>query len=158
MVTIISTHSVSKNYILWETNTQEHSAIPVWDCTIPGGAGVFNRHSLHTPEGVATEISDEALEKLKMIPAFVNDVNDGYIKILKGKKARTVDADAEAEKDMNTEGSGRQLTAEELEKDGAVVNSDGSIDVTKGGKNAAVAHAAKGEKGKRSLSGRRANK
>ena len=155
MVTIISTHSTSMDYVLWETNTQNHSANPVWDCTIPGGAGVFNSRSLHTPDGVATEISDDALEKLMRIPAFVNDINDGYIKVLKRTKARTVDADAEAKKDMNTEGSGRQLTAEELEKDGAVVNSDGSIDVTKGGKNAAVEHSAKGEKGKRSLARRR---
>ena len=152
MVTIISTHSTSMNYILWESNTNEHSAHPVWDCTIPGGSGVVNKHSLQVPNGVATEISDDALEKLMRIPAFVKDINDGYIKVLKNTKARTVDAEEEAEKDMNTEGSGRQITSSELEKDGAIINSDGSIDVTEGGKNAAVEHAAQGEKGKRSLS------
>jgi hypothetical protein len=136
MATVISTSAVTKTYILWKRDDEQHIKIKLWDCTIPGGAGVVNKHSLRTPEGVATEIDDSAIEKLMQIPAFVNDVKNGFMKVLKGVKARTVDADEEALKDMNTDGTGRQITSEDLEKDGAVINDDGSVDVSKGGKNA----------------------
>lgn len=136
MVTIISTIPVSKRYILWKEDTKQHTKIALWDCTIPGGAGVIDKRSLQTPEGVATEIDDSALDKLMQIGSFVGDMKNGFIKVLKGVKARTVDADEEALKDMNTDGTGRQITSEDLEKDGAVINDDGSVDVSKGGKNA----------------------
>lgn len=136
MVTIISTIPVSKRYILWKEDEKQHTKIALWDCTIPGGAGVIDKHSLQTPEGVATEIDDFALDKLMQIGSFVGDMKNGFIKVLKGVKARTVDADEEALKDMNTDGTGRQITSEDLEKDGAVINDDGSVDVSKGGKNA----------------------
>lgn len=136
MVTIISTHPVTMNYILWKEDASIHSKEAVWDCTIPGGAGVMNPKSLQTPQGVATEISDEALENLMKIDSFVKDIKKGSIKVLKNRRSRSVDADEEAEKDMNTHTTGRQMTSEDLEADGAVINEDGSINVSNGGKNA----------------------
>lgn len=136
MVTIISTHPVNVRYNLWSENAEMHSKERIWDCTIPGGSGVLDNRSLRTPSGIATEITDDALEKLMQIPAFNKDIENGFIKVLKKTKARSVDADEEAEKDMNLSGSGRQLTDKDLEADGAEINEDGSINVTKGGKNA----------------------
>ena len=137
MVTIISTHPVTVRYIKYEVNEEAHSKRAVWDCTIKGGAGVaLGKGELVVHDGVATEISEEALEILRTLTSFNNDVKNGFIKVLENTKARTVDVDEEACKDMNTEGSGKQITSSELEKNGAVINDDGSIDVTKGGKDA----------------------
>lgn len=133
MVTIISTHPVSVRYNMWEIDESTHSKRRVWDCLIPGGSGVVNKHTLKTPQGVATEIDEAALENLMKIPSFVADIDSGFIKVLKRTRARAVDADAEAEKDMNLDGSGKQITSEDLENAGAEINSDGSIDVSKGG-------------------------
>lgn len=136
MVTIISTLPTKVRYNLWKEDSQMHSKVRLWDCIINGGSGVIDRRTLITPQGVATEVTDEAYEKLLMIPDFVNDVKKGFLKVLKGVKARAVDADEEAEKDMNLDSAGKQITSEDLEADGAVINDDGSVDVSKGGKNA----------------------
>ena len=137
MVTIISTHPVTVRYIKYECDETSHSKRAVWDCTIKGGAGIaLGKGELVVHDGLATEISDEAIDILNTLVSFQNDVNHGFIKVLKHTKARTVDPDEEAIKDMNTEGSGKQITSSELEKNGAVINDDGSIDVTKGGKDA----------------------
>lgn len=137
MVTIISTHPTNVRYNLWQENAEMHTKERIWDCTIKGGAGVVHgKGELYTPTGVATEINEAALEKLMRIPAFLEDIEEGYIKVLEKTKARSVDADEQAEKDMKTDASGQQLTTKELEADGAEINDDGSIDVTHGGKNA----------------------
>lgn len=137
MVTIISTHPVTVRYIKWERNDQMHSKRAVWDCTIKGGAGVaLGKGELVVHDGIATEVNDEALKMLRTIPSFVEDEALGFIKVLENTKARSVDADEEALKDMNTDASGKQITSSELEADGAVINDDGSVDVSKGGKNA----------------------
>lgn len=145
MVTIISTHPVTTQYVKWQIDEVQHIQTPVWDYTIPGGSGVVNKNTLAVPQGVATQISEEDLDRLMTLESFKKDIKDGFIKVLKGKRAASVDADEEAEKDMNTEGSGKQITSAELEKDGAVINDDGSIDVTEGGQNAAAMHAKQGE-------------
>ena len=150
MNTIISTHPVSIMYCKWRTDETAHIKECLWDFTLPGGAGISNKKTLVTPEGVATEVSDEVLSNLMEIEAFTKDVERGFVKVLKNKRAGSVDADKEASKDMNTEGSGKQITSEELEKDGAVINDDGSIDLTKGGKGAALAHASAGAESKNS--------
>ncbi len=147
MVTIISTHPVTVRYNMWEENVELHTKRRIWDCLIKGGAGVVQgKGELYTPTGVATEVTDEAYEKLMQIQGFVDDIKAGFIKVIKNKKARAVDADEEAEKDMNTDGSGKQITASELEKDGAEITEDGNVNVTHGGKNA-VAKRTKGKKG-----------
>lgn len=149
MVTIISTHPVNKRYNLWHTDTASHTQRRIWDCTIRGGSGVVDKKTLVTPVGVPTEITDEALEKLLQIEAFNDDVKDGYIKILKKTKSRTVDADEQALKDMNTNGSGKPITQKDLEEAGAVVNEDGSIDISNGGKNAVTIKNQNREKSRR---------
>lgn len=137
MVTIISTHPVTTRYIKWERDDAAHSKRAVWDCTIKGGAGIaLGKGELVVHDGIATEIDEKALEILRTIPSFVEDEKAGFIKVLEGTRARTVDADEEALKDMKTDGSGKQITSTELENDGAEINEDGSVDVTKGGKNA----------------------
>ena len=134
MVTIISTHTIPVCYIKWVK--ANGNKMRLWDYTIKGGSGVVDKNTLLTPVGVATSISEADLDKLMTLDSFRADIKRGFIKVLKNTNARTVDADEEAEKDMNTEGSGRQITSEDLEKDGAIINDDGSVDVSNGGKNA----------------------
>lgn len=136
MVSIISTHPIDIRYNKWEFNPEAHTKRRIWDCLIFGGAGVMDKRKLITPEGVVTEITDEALETLMTIEAFKRDMDNGFIKVLKNRRAMSVDPDEEARKDMNTDGSGKQITSADLEADGAEVNDDGSIDVTKGGSKA----------------------
>lgn len=135
MTTIISTHPVNMRYVKWNRNPQTHTKTALYDYTILGGSGVVNRKTLITPIGVATEVKDEDIEKLMAIPAFEKDVKNGFIKILKKVKKGTVDADDEALKDMDTNGSGKPITSEQLEEAGAEIKEDGSIDISKGGKN-----------------------
>lgn len=148
MNTIISTHAIPTMYCKWDVNEQTHQQECVWDFTVPGGAGVTNNKTLIVPDGVATSVDDKILETLLTIKSFREDIENGYIKIIKGKSAKNVDANEEALKDMNTNGSGRQITDEELVSDGAVLNDDGSIDVTRGGANATIKHSQKGAKDK----------
>ena len=155
MVTIISTQPVPVRYTLWETDVATHSKRRVWDCRIAGGSGVVDRNTLLTPQGVATEISDDALEKLMSIPAFTDDIEKGFIKVLKKTKARTVDADEEALKDMNLAGSGKPLTDKDLVKAGAQINEDGSIDISKGGEKAMALKRSSSVEEKHSKRGRR---
>lgn len=137
MVTIISTHPVTVRYNMWRENSEMHMKERVWDCVIRGGAGIARgKGDLYVHDGVATEIDEEALKKLRQIPAFVEDEKEGFIKVLENTRAKSVDADEEAAKDMNTNPSGKQLTESELVADGAEINSDGSVDVSHGGKNA----------------------
>jgi hypothetical protein len=139
MVTIISTHPVNVRYNLWRVDTNSHTKVREWDCLIRGGAGVATgKNELFTPSGVATEISEEALEKLMKIPSFTNDIKNGMIKVLKNTKAKSVDADEQAVKDLDTNTNGKQITAEDLEADGAEINDDGSVDVSGGGKDAVI--------------------
>ena len=137
MVTVISTHPVTVRYNMWREDEKMHMKERVWDCLIRGGAGIARgKGDLVIHDGVATEIDEDALKKLRQIPAFVNDEKLGFIKVLENTKAKSVDADEEATKDMNTDGSGKQLTDKELVADGAEINDDGSVDVSHGGKNA----------------------
>lgn len=135
MTTIISTHPVNMRYVKWERNSQSHTKTALYDYTILGGSGVVNRKTLITPIGVATEVNDEDIEKLMAIPAFVTDVKNGLIKILKRTKKSSIDADDEALKDMDVDGLGKPITSEQLEEAGAEIKEDGSIDISKGGKN-----------------------
>ena len=116
-----------------------HQLTPVRSVTIFGGAGILNPNTLSTPEGVATEVSDEALDWLMRQPKFLKGVKARVFRVIKGARSRDVDADEEASSgkmEDNDKSPGRPLTVDQLKKDGAVVNSDGSIDVSKGGKDA----------------------
>lgn len=148
MNTIISTHPIPTMYCKWVIDEKTHQQECVWDFTVPGGAGVTDKRTLLVPDGVATSVDDKILETLMTIPSFVKDMDNGYIKVINGKAAKNVDANEEALKDMNTNASGKQITDEELVEDGAVLNDDGSIDVTRGGANATIKHAQQGAKDK----------
>lgn len=139
MNTIISKRTNNIEIAEYRIDPVAHQQIPVRSVTILGGAGILDPKTLVTPEGVATEISDEALAWLERQPKFQRGVKAGIFRVMRGVKARDVDADEIASSgamEDNDKIPGRPLTVDQLKKQGAVVNEDGSIDITKGGKDA----------------------
>ena len=136
MNTVISKRPTTIEFVEWDIDDVQHKTTPIRSVTIFGGAGVTDPRALIIPEGVATYISDEALAWLETIPKFKRHVDMGIFRVVKGKKI-----DSEAANEIASSGKmidnkdipARPLNEEQLKKDGAVINEDGSIDISKGG-------------------------
>lgn len=139
MNTVISKRPSAFVYTKWRNNG-DHTFTEEYSITVDGGAGVVNPKSLVTPQGVATFVDDDTLAKLMDVPKFKSDIERGLIRVEKGARVsdpEKVDSIAQSGKMMaDNEIDGRPLTPEDLENDGAVVNSDGSVNVSNGGKDA----------------------
>lgn len=139
MNTIISKRPTSFVYTKWADNKDGTLAVE-FSITINGGANVINPKSLVTPQGVVTFVDDRTLDKLMSIDKFRRDIERGLIRVEKGEKIsdpEKIDSIADSGKmAKNDEIPSRPLTAEDLERDGAVINEDGSVDISDGGKNA----------------------
>ena len=136
MNTVISKRPTTIEFVEWDMDDVQHKMTPIRSVTIFGGAGVTDPRALIVPEGVATYISDEALAWLETLPKFKRHVDRGIFRVVKGKKI-----DSEAANEIAASGKmidnkdipARPLNEEQLKKDGAVINEDGSIDISKGG-------------------------
>ena len=136
MNTVISKRPTTIEFVEWDIDDVQHKVTPIRSVTIFGGAGVTDPRALIVPEGVATYISDEALAWLETLPKFKRHIEKGIFRVIKGKKI-----DSEAANEIASSGKmidnkdipARPLIEEELKKDGAVINEDGSIDISKGG-------------------------
>lgn len=139
MNTIISKRQTAFTYTKW-FDEGYGTIVPEFSITINGGAGVLNPKTIVTPQGVATLVDDDTLEKLMTVPKFISDRERGLILVIEGKKVKdsdAVDEIATSKKMIDTADiQARPLTPEDLENDGAVVNDDGSVNITEGGKNA----------------------
>ena len=139
MNTVISKRPTTIEFVEWDVDDVQHKTTPIRSVTIFGGAGVTDPRALIVPEGVATYISDEALAWLETFPKFRRHVDMGIFRVVKGKKV-----DSEAANEIASSGKmidnkdipARPLNEEQLKKDGAVINEDGSIDISKGGSKA----------------------
>ena len=136
MNTVISKRPTTIEFVEWDIDDVQHKMTPIRSVTIFGGAGVTDPRALIVPEGVATYISDEALAWLETLPKVRRHVDKGILRVVKGKKI-----DSEAANEIAASGKmidnkdipARPLNEEQLKKDGAVINEDGSIDISKGG-------------------------
>lgn len=128
VVTIVSTLPYNSMYCKNEvTNGVKRRT---WSIRIAGGSGVVQgKKHLWTPTGVSTEIDREGYEILKTIPQFQNDIKGGVLKVIESPASK-VDADEEAEKDMNTSAGPRPITENDLKDAGATIDSNGDIDIT----------------------------
>lgn len=81
---IHSTASQDMIYRIYAEGRQ-NQATPIKDILIKGHANVTDPHTLVTPTGVVTEVSDEDLELLKKSAAFQRHVMHGFMKVLKDK-------------------------------------------------------------------------
>jgi hypothetical protein len=50
--------------------------------TVHGGAGVANRKTLVTPQGVLTQVTADEVKKLRANPLFAQHEKDGFMKVL----------------------------------------------------------------------------
>ena len=136
MNTVISKRPTTIEFMEWDIDDVQHKMTPTRSVTIFGGAGVTDPRALVTPEGVCTYVSDEALKFLEGFPKFKRHIDRGIFRVIKGKKI-----DSEAANEIASSGKmidnkdipARPLNEEQLKKDGAVINEDGSIDISKGG-------------------------
>ena len=80
------------------------------EITIKGGAGVINKRTLETPQGLVTEVTDEQLDKLKSHPLFQTHLQNGAIAVLGTEKAAQ-----KADKDLKVDKSS-QITPQDYEK------------------------------------------
>ena len=136
MNTIISKRTTTIEFIEWDVDDVQHKMTTIRSVTIFGGAGVTDPRALIVPEGVATYVSDEALAWLETFRKFKRHIDMGIFRVIKGKKI-----DSEAANEIASSGKmidnkdipARPLNEEQLKKDGAVINEDGSIDISKGG-------------------------
>lgn len=150
MKTIISKRPTAFVYTKWADNKDGTIAVE-YSITIDGGAGVINPRSLLTPEGVATFVDDKTLERLMAIPKFKRDIERGLIRIEASKISdpEKVNSIADSGKMADKRDiPDRPMTPEDLENDGAVVNEDGSVDISDGGKDAVQRRANKAGKRK----------
>lgn len=139
MNTIISKRTNNIEIVEYRMDAAAHRLTPIRSVTIFGGAGIMDPKSFVTPEGVATEVTDDALEWLMKQPKFTNGIKAGIFLVFDHREKKTIDVDEVASSgrmEDNDKIPGRPLTPDKLEKDGAVINSDGSVDITKGGKDA----------------------
>lgn len=136
MNTVISKRPTTIEFVDWERDDVQHKLTPLRSVTIFGGAGVTDPRALVIPEGVCTYISDEALAWLETLPKFKRHIEKGIFRVVKGKKIDPEAANEIADSGKmadNRDIPARPMTSEQLEKDGAVINEDGSIDISKGG-------------------------
>lgn len=98
--------------------------VVVDEIQIDGGAGVINKRSLETPQGVVTEVTDEQLDKLKSHPLFKIHLTNGAVAILgTEKEAKKADKDLKADKssqitpeDYETGNNEKQIVAKKTSK------------------------------------------
>lgn len=110
---IVSRASQDNEYIVWGTTPNGQKTVQK-SILIKGGANVMDKHTMTTPNGVVTEISDEDWEVLKEHSAFQRHMKAGFMEPLKEeKKARKSAKDKSDKKDGSA-----QLTPEDFEKRG----------------------------------------
>lgn len=112
MNTIISKRTTPFVYTAWYTDPKKNICQAKYSIVVNGGAGSkggaelmsglpMAQRSLFTPEGVATLVNDDTLEKLMEIPKFKSDIKRGLIIVRKGEKIQSQDKiDNIAEKEM----------------------------------------------------------
>lgn len=149
MNTIISKRTTPFVYTAYISDPKRNVCEVKYSIVINGGAGVaggsellsglpMSQRSLFTPEGVATLVDDDTLEKLYAIPKFRSDIKRGLIIVRKREKITSQDKiDNIAEKEM-LEGDHiptRPISQKDFEAAGAKVVEDDegnkSLNITK---------------------------
>jgi hypothetical protein len=116
---VFSTLACDQRYTNY-TSGPDGIPLPTSDILIKGGAGVANDR-LITPQGVHTEVTEEALAELEKNPVFNLHKKNGFITV----QARRADADKIAT-DMNAKDKSKPLTpADYLDKQVDAVVSGG---------------------------------
>jgi predicted methyltransferase len=85
---ICSTHTNSVEYRQYEESKGDNSPARVLKkFVVKGGNGMCQIKTLETPMGVVTTVEkDSDIEWLEALPAFQEDIRNGYIRVLKRKE------------------------------------------------------------------------
>lgn len=144
MHTIISKRPGPFSYQRWKTGPG-NSFVPDGRAVLVnggsglvGGAELFSgkpleKRSTLIPVGVYTFVDDAMLEYLESIPKFKSDVKRGLVMVVKNQKVsdqNKVDEMAEKHLISDEEDPSRPITEENIEDAGAVINRDGSVNIT----------------------------
>lgn len=107
---IVSRASQDNEYIIWTTTANGQKQVKK-SILVKGGANVMDKHTMTTPAGVVTEISDEDWEVLKDHTAFKRHLERGFIEVMKEEKKARKSAKEKSEK----KDGGAQLTPKDFE-------------------------------------------
>ena len=144
MNTIISKRPSPFIYTKWSEHSVNGAFVEEYSILVNGGAGVMggadflsgkkqDNFNLFTPEGVATLVDDDTLEKLMGVNQFVKDIERGLIKVINGKSIKDqekIDSIATKGDMMDSNDIGcRQLTEQDFKDAGAIKQRDGSWNV-----------------------------
>lgn len=89
--------------------------------TIKGGAGVANKKTLMTPQGVVTKITDEQYELLKENKEFQNHLERGFLNVF------AINPDVEKKSEKMSKDKSSQLTSKDFEEQGLKAPETGAI-------------------------------
>lgn len=109
---VVSYASQDNEYIVWGTTTNGQKVVQK-SIKIKGGANVMDKHTMTTPKGVVTEISDEDWELLKEHTAFKRHMERGFMEVEKSEKPAKEKSKKGSKKD-----GGAQLTPKDFEDKG----------------------------------------
>ena len=110
---IVSRASQDNEYVVWTTTANGQKTVKK-TILIKGGANVMDKHTMTTPNGVVTEISDADWEVLKDHTAFKRHMERGFMEVMKEeKKARETSKKKSGKKDGSA-----QLTPKDFEDKG----------------------------------------
>lgn len=103
---VFSTLACDQLYTNWQVSSiTGQDPIHVGHVLVKGGAGIANSRTLVTPQGVATEVTDEQLALLEQNEDFKRHKSGGYIRV----EARSKDVDKVAA-DMSAGDKSRPYT------------------------------------------------
>lgn len=117
MPVVYSTASADQIYPRWI----DHPRVGKYDSAvvIKGGAGVQKSKTFITPRGVATTVSEEDLEFLRTIPAFIDGEKKGFFAVEeKARKASQERAEEVAAANLKETDGGAQKTETDFKKAG----------------------------------------
>lgn len=86
MKMILSTLTAPQDVVLTK-KTDNGALVAVKTITLKGGANVIDRHTLVTPQGVITELSDADFEMLKKTAFYKRMESRGFIRPVEAKEA-----------------------------------------------------------------------
>ena len=144
MHTIISKRTGPFSYQRWKQGPGNSFVPDGRAVLINGGSGLvggaelvsgkpLEKRSSLIPVGVYTLVDDKMLAYLESVPKFQSDVKRGLIMVVKNQKIsdqNKVDDMAQKNLISDEEDPSRPITEKNMEEAGAIINRDGSVNIT----------------------------
>lgn len=125
---VVSKQAAGVDYVLYE-KSGSGKLVAKGVVSIDGGAGVANKKTLYTPDGILTPISDQDVEMLNLNPVFKAHLENGSVKLLRKNPGDPDKAAADLDKDPSA-----PITPEDYDKPLAYADQWQKIKAPKTGK------------------------